>query len=73
MDAVPKETVWKVAANFDWGALSPEAKETLSTIAVPVGLGMQQKEVAAQLGVSASTVAGRMRKLRRELLEQIEP
>jgi hypothetical protein len=70
MSRLTTESVWEIAADFDWGSLSLEAKTTLATIAVPSACGMTYTEIAAQLGVSDVTVGARMRKLRLELLAQ---
>lgn len=65
------DTLWRAVEDLDWTRLSPRAKETLATIAVPVACGVSQSEVARKLGVASSTVNNRMTALRRELLAQV--
>jgi DNA-binding CsgD family transcriptional regulator len=46
---------------------SPEARETLRTIALPISLGSSMKQVAAELGISPKSVSELMDELRDEL------
>jgi hypothetical protein len=51
----------------NWASLSPEAQETLRTIALPISLGYSQAEVAAALGKTQPIVCARLADLRVEL------
>jgi Mn-dependent DtxR family transcriptional regulator len=46
---------------------SPEARETLRTIALPISLGSSMKQVAAELGISPKSLSELMDELRDEL------
>src|SRR5918995_873621 len=51
----------------NWSNLSPEAQESLRTIALPISLGYSHAEVAAGLGISLRSIEFLMGELRDEL------
>lgn len=52
-----------------WRKLSPEERETLQTITLPISLGRSRKEVAHKLGLTEFVVASRYRTLQQRLWE----
>lgn len=52
-----------------WRKLSPEERETLQTITLPISLGRSRKEVARKLGLTEFVVASRYRTLQQRLWE----
>lgn len=52
-----------------WRKLSPEERETLQTITLPISLGRSRKEIAHKLGLTEFVVASRYRALQQRLWE----
>jgi DNA-directed RNA polymerase specialized sigma24 family protein len=60
-----------LAGQVDWTALSPEATETLRTVALRIALGRSFTEVAEETGLTRDQVATRLRQLREEIRAQL--
>lgn len=59
-------------ADFDVSRLTARARETLETIALPLGDGAKAAELAVRLGISKRDVTERMKELRAELEAQTD-
>lgn len=57
-------------ADYDISRLTPAARDTLQTIAIPLSEGAKQDELAEQLGIGKRELTARMAALRQELDDQ---
>jgi hypothetical protein len=54
------------AAEVDWTALSPQARETLRVVGLRLAFGRRYDEIAEATALSSRTISARMRQLRAE-------